>query len=441
MTNDAGSKAPVRQELRGRPSDIFLVTLLFGVVNFALSPLLARALGPVGRGRQSIVAVCDDASSAAFLAGVPQAAGYYAKLGEYDESALLSSCLRFGLAASPLSVAVGALLVLGPLRGYLDITSAWLTFVLVAASPLFATTGATARQLLISRGDMQGIRNVYLWNIALRAVPVSAAYALNTLTLPVAILALSYSAYFANVYALIRLRVRPTRHFAPLRPLLRYGLKILPSSLSQLSSGRVDLLLLSALVDTRMIGLYATAVTLNFAIFQLGSSLGIKAYAQAGPSREQLGRAAATVRDAWCLTSVMGVGLLAFSASGALALVFGASFRGASLPTVVLLPGTVLYTVGVALLGSICQVLGRPGWNSAGQAVALVVDAAALLILVPCLHLAGAALASTLASLCGFLVIWTGARRAGLEGIRPTWEHARGLARRIMLPALARLRR
>lgn len=440
MSKDPVPEASSEEGLRGRPSDIFVVTLLFGIVNLALSPLLARSLGPVGRGRQSVVAVVDDFSSAAFLAGVPQAAGYYAKLGQHDESALLSACIRFGLLASPLSLTIGALVSLGPLRGYLDTTSAWLTFFLIAASPLFATTGVTARQLLISRGDLLGIRNVYLWTIALRAMPVGAAYALHELTLPVAILALSYSAYFANIYALIRLNVRPTRRSAPLGRLLRYGIKSVPSALSQLSSGRIDQLLLAALVDTRLVGLYATAVMLNFAIFQLGSSFGIKAYAQAGPSPEQLRRAAATVRDTWCLTLVMGLVLLAFSVSGALGLVFGTSFGGAALPTVVLLPGTVLYAVGVGVLGSICQGLGCPGWNSAGQVIALLVDAAALLVLVPFMHLAGAALASTLASLCGFLVIWTGARRAGLRGIRPTWKHAGGLAKRIMVAVRGRLR-
>ena len=393
--------------------------MVVGIVNFALSPLLARSLGPVGRGSQSLVSVCDDASTAAFLMGIPASAGYEAKLRRYDDGQLLGSAVRFGILATPLSVAIAVAIVLGPLGPLLDGPSKILSFLLIGLSPLVGTIGVTARQLLVTRGDLTGVSRVSLVAVGLRSGIIITAFVTHSLHLAVAIVAISFTGYAANVYALFRLHVRPTRPTAPLLHLLRYGVKTIPSSLSQLSSGRIDQLLLAPFLSSHDLGLYAVSVTFNFAIVQLGHSVGVKVFYQAGASATEKNAAARTIRQTICLLLFLGLGLAVFSFAGGVTLLLGSPFSGASLPCLLLIPGSIAYAAGVGVIGAVCQALGRPGWNSVSQVTTLVLLAAALPFVAPRYGLVGVALASTLAYVFGAGLLFVSAKRMGVAPLMP----------------------
>lgn len=398
---------------------LFSSTLAFQFVGLVLGPLLARALGPVGRGRAALVTVYDDASTAVFHCGLPSSIGYFGKEGIYSEQALASAALRYGVRALPLSLLAGVATVRGPLAG-LDHVSEALVLVLVGFSPLLATLSVVGRQFLLNRGDLAGLSKVYRLQLLCRATLVVGAFLAHSLTLPVAILALSFSSFAGSLFAWRRSGVRPVGPPAPLRPLLAYGVRALPGSLCNLANGRVDQLLVAPLLGTRQLGLYAVVVSLNFVIVNVGLSVGTASFSEVRgvANGERDAPAARRLRLAGLLALTTSVPVAVFLVSPVFPLAFGDDYAAAVGTGLVLLPGSIAFAV--MLVGQ--QVLiahGRPGWGSAGLVVGIVGLAVLMAPCVSAFGLLGAALASSVGYALGLAVILGALHQTGVRYMLP----------------------
>jgi O-antigen/teichoic acid export membrane protein len=99
-------------------------TSLTGLLVYGLSaitgPLLARALGPAGRGDLAAVLVPSELVGWALLCGLPMAAMYYAD--EYPHRQLVVGAWAYAVAAGGIVVAIGWWLVPRYLHGHPDQT-------------------------------------------------------------------------------------------------------------------------------------------------------------------------------------------------------------------------------------------------------------------------------------------------------------------------------
>jgi O-antigen/teichoic acid export membrane protein len=215
--------------------------------------------------------------------------------------------------------------------------------------------------------------------------------------------------YFRDVG---RPSVKLARHVAA------YGTRAELTSITLLLNGRLDFIIVTALVGPAALGVYAVAsraaellrlpsLAINYVLYP--------AYARLGGAMAAV-QARAAIRRTWWVPAALAVPV-AVAAPVVLPLVYGPAFRAAVVPTWILLVGMAgggVYGVLSAFLSGI----GRPGLTSIAQAAGLVVTVALDLTLIPHLGIVGAATASTLAYLTTTCVLVACFRmnRAGSRG-------------------------
>ena len=194
----------------------------------------------------------------------------------------------------------------------------------------------------------------------------------------------------------------------------RYGLRGQVGGILSLVNLRLDVAILGALAGPGVLGVYAVASKYaellrlpGLAItYVLYPRLAVQDPAEAGR------RVAAMLPRAFGLTVLAAVPLAA--AVPLLPLVYGHAFNAAVIPTYILLVGLV----GEGVAGVVSAYLygvGRPGANSLGLGVAVIVTLVLDLLLIPHYHAVGAAFASAaayLTSSAALLFCYFAVRRA-----------------------------
>ncbi len=183
------------------------------------------------------------------------------------------------------------------------------------------------------------------------------------------------------------------------RQVMAYGFRAQIGSITLLLNGRLDFALVGGLVGPSALGIYAIAS--RFAELLRLPNLAVSYVLYPSYARDNEDVAATKARKMMRRTGWVPLALaipIGIAATFLLAPVYGEQFRQAVGPTWVLLVGLSgggLAAVATAhLLGA-----GRPGLNSLGQGVGLVVTVVLDLLLIPRLGVMGAAIASCFAYL------------------------------------------
>ncbi len=408
---------------------------------FVTAPILARALGPSGRGTVALVGVYDELSTNLFNAGVPSAVGFATKEGRASVPALLGATRRFSLLLLPCSIAAGAAVAIWPLAD-LPTGARLVGFALVALSPVANTFLIACRNILMARGDLATLRTLALVQAATRGAAIVGLAVLGWLEPALAAVCLSVSVLLANAVAWRRVQDRPGPP-APLRPLLRFGLRSLPGTLSNLANNRLDQVLIAPMLGTRALGIYAVAVGVTFVPVQVGAGLAYASFRRVRPS-DPTGPgapAAALLRRAGLLTAI-ACALTGLAAAGGLELVYGHDFSTAVTPTLLLLPASLF--LGLHLVATqVANALEVPEHASIGQVAGVVVTVVGLILVLPDHGIAGAAVVSSIAAAVRHLVTLALLRGRGVRGTFPGRAELVGVAadgRRIVRRARARVR-
>lgn len=192
-------------------------------------------------------------------------------------------------------------------------------------------------------------------------------------------------------------RIDPGSEPVSMRGLLGYGLKLYPASVTSYFSYRADIYLLQVLLSApgRAVGLYSYAVTLAELVFYIPDSVSTIFFPHvSGSSEETADRQVGLVtRFTILLTLCAAVALI--PAAWLLFVIVLPSFGDALPAMLVLLPGVISLSLS-KILTSYVSGRGRPGPVSVAAVAALSINIAANLVLIPSLGIIGAALASLL---------------------------------------------
>lgn len=193
--------------------------------------------------------------------------------------------------------------------------------------------------------------------------------------------------------------LKPDFHL--LRRCLAYSMRIHPGTLIGLANGRLDQLLMTALVAPKALGLYAFAVTLSELLNQVASAVSLVLLPKIAGTTDEAGRLIVAIQSArWVLIiSSVGAFVLYFAAPILVSFLWGSRFAEAVPTARILLPGTV--ALGLAITLSTClRGAGKPLVGTIAELTSLVVMIPLLLFLLPRLGIYGAGVAST----CGYIV-------------------------------------
>jgi O-antigen/teichoic acid export membrane protein len=379
---------------------------LMVLLAFVTSPILARALGPSGRGDLAAIFVV------LILAPTIADLGLYVYVSRERArevrsiGSILGSTVPIAITVSLIGVllAVPIAHVLG--RGRRDVVLfIELGLFMLPLSVVFQTlygvvVGAQRWRLIMLAKFLSAIGPavlIVLLSVAgsLRVDTAAAAYLVCGLV--------------ANLPFLGGLRgSRPWRFESQIaREGLAFGLRAWLSSLASQTNAKLDQLLMVGLVSSSELGLYALAVTLATASSSLTSAISNALMPRVAAGEPAL--AARACRVTILLVGVYGVAL-ALVSPVLVPFVFGSAFTGSVTMLIVLLAAT-MFLVPAQVLGAAVIAAGEPGAAARSQLVGMAITVPALIVVLPLAGGVGAATVSLAAYAASFVVVFASALR------------------------------
>lgn len=389
--------------LSGRPISLsFGASLTIQAANALSGVLLARTLGPVGRGEVTAVLLWPSLLVAVGSLGVYQSTSFHVARAEEPAGTLVGTAIAIAAVQTVVLVGVGLGLVPLVLSRYgSSVEHSGLLFLAFVPLNLVAVYLMAALNGLGRFGLFNVLRVLVIALTVSLLGGFALAHALSPRTAVLAYLAANLVTAFTALVMVKRVVRGPFRVSRALAPRMAiYGLKAHSANVSGLANQNLDQLLISVFLAPARLGLYAVAVTFTSLTSLVGGSVGMVALPSLArlDSTEERARAA---RRFVALTiagsALVTVPLLVFTPA-LMTLFFGSAFAEvANVARILLIASVVLSTNRV--LTAIVNGIGRPLDAGIAETLALTVTVGGLAALLPTLGLTGAALASLLAYL------------------------------------------
>jgi O-antigen/teichoic acid export membrane protein len=365
--------------------------------------VLARVLGPSGRGAVAFLTVTTLIVSGLVSVGIPSATTVLVPQRPDDRRALLANLVAYTSVACLLGGAMcyGTLLAVPSLRPSGVEPVVLLLFIggtvfagLVDAGTAFvlASERTVAMALILAIGP---------WFYAVIMVGLDLTVGLDVTYAGAAWVA-AYGLW-ATLFAVTNVRWaglgRPNLRL--LRESVGFGVRAWIGGMARLLNFRFDQMLMQYLAAEAALGLYAVAVNLSEMLFYLPATVGLLLVPRvaAADASERLPRTLAAHRMTILITTIS---MLVAAVLGPLLIapIFGDAYRGAVHPFLLLLPGAIGFSLmrvfANALMGS-----SLPGRSSIDAIVALVTGIVLDVVLIPSFGANGAAAAASVALLAG----------------------------------------
>ena len=365
--------------------------------------LIARALGPSGRGTVAFIAVTSLLLARIVRFGVGEATVVFAAQRRRARPILLANILVFAAFAGSASAALvcGALVLAPSVRppglGNVELAA-------LALSVLAATLADAGYKFVAgcSRFRLHAlVTTTTSWTYAVVIAAVWAAFGLTAARAAFAWAALHglralllFSASALDVgWRLPGLSL--------LRESMRFGLRAWVGTLADDLNFRVDQILVAVIASEAALGIYAVAVNAYEILLYLpgGAATALLPLIAGSPRELRAERTLHAFRSV-ALVTAASVVVAVFLGPVLLPIAFGSSFEGSVGPFLLLLPG-VLGAVFLATFTSALVASSAPGLSSLGPLTSLFVGLALDFALIPRFGASGAAAAASAAFIAG----------------------------------------
>jgi O-antigen/teichoic acid export membrane protein len=418
---DSGVQSEQRSWLSRRPVSLSLGTsLLIQAANVLTGVLLARILGPAGRGELAAVLLWPSVLAAIGSLGIYEATSFHVARGKEAVGTLVGTAAAIAWVQSVFLVGVGLGLVPLVLSHYgARVEHAGMLF--LAFVPLnlvslyaMATLNGLGRFGLFSflRVLVIAVATAFVGGLALAHVlsPRTAVFSYLAANLVNAVIAV------ALVRRVVPGPFRVSRTLA--RQMAIFGLKSHSANVSGLVNERLDQLMISVFLAPARLGLYAIAGTVTALTSLIGGSVAMIALPSLARLEvlEERARAARRFVVLTIALSALVTAPLIVLAPTLITFFFGSAFAPVANVARILLVAAVVFSTN-RVLTAILNGIGRPLDAGVGETLALVATVGGLAVLLPTLGLTGAALASLLAYVVSGC--WMARRVMAELGIRP----------------------
>lgn len=414
MSDTAAYDGPVKplptrlREILHRPSVRRLVLVPMGfdasilVMNLITGIVVARALGPAGRGEIAAILLLAQLGVWFFSGGVMEAVTFRLSRHPEDGPRLFGTWLVIGLPLSLLAIVVAELalpvLFSAQTEATIDLGRIYVTVVLVMMLQ------AVLYGMLLGSHDFLLYNMVRLIQPALVAAAYIALWATTGLSVEAALAinaaATAIASFIAGIRTLRRNGLgRPSKMLA--RNTLSYGLRAHMGSVAGLVNARIDLLVIPAFLGAASVGLYSVAANVTSVIVALTATIRSLVLPVASRHDGQSPRTVIRTLHAVLLICVAIAIPLALLANVALGLVYGAEFEGAATALRILLPGVVVDAAALVLWSGLLAA-NRPFMPSVAAAPAAVLTIVGLVLFLKSGGIEAAAIVST----CAYTVVF-----------------------------------
>jgi O-antigen/teichoic acid export membrane protein len=407
--------------------------------------LVARALGPEGRGEISVLTALGAMAVLLASLGLHTSSIYFIGRFKNDADGVITN--------NTIAAVVGGLATAVALLGaclvfqdqLLNAISVGLLLVFLPWVPFNYFNEFGSRTAL-------GMGSVALMNLPLLvgavglllgtaiALAVFGSHVVPLLVVRVAIEVVAAICLVVGLRKLRRFRFRPSM---PLfRRQLRYGLRNYASSLMWTLLLQSDIVLCNHFLGKGETGVYSVAVSVGLPVTVLAAAIGTLTFQRVSSDESAENRAANTNRILRLLLPIVLIGSAAIAAAApwVVPFVYGESFRPAVTALIIILPGLIALTLETVVMNFLAGE-GSPPIIYQAPFLALVVNVVANLFVIPRWGINGAAMTSSvcyilvLVTVLAFYIRWTGSRPRDVLMLRA--EDIRVLRRGSVAPAVA----
>ncbi len=372
------------------------------VLNLITGIIIARALGPVGRGEIAAILLLSQLAVWFFSGGATEAIGFRLARNPGDGPRLLGTWLVIGI---PLG-----LLAIGVAEVMLPILFSAQTPHTIALGRVYVVIVLVMMLQVAQYGMLLGSHDFLFYNLTRFILPavIAAGYVAlwvaGVLSVELALIvnaAATCTAFLAAGVRLLRRQGigRPSKALA--RNTLAFGLRTHMGSIAGQVSARLDLLIIPAFLGAASVGLYSVAVNVTSIISTLTATIATIVMPVAARRDRQSPRTVVRTLQVVVLIGVAIAIPLAVLANIALNVVYGADFEGAATALRILLPGVVLAAAAMVLWSGLIAA-NRPLLSSVAAVPAAVLTVVGLILFLEHGGIDAAAIVST----CAYTVLF-----------------------------------
>ena len=422
--------------------NIFLLPL-----GIATSVLIARSVGPAGKGSLDLIIATAALLAMVLSLSLPQGVTFIVAQGKVATSVIASQLVLVSILQAIIALIVLLLLTFTDyFHLFLPNWGLWIVagvvvYVWIDMLAKFWAAILTGQQqiAIVNNSEFVGRVSQFVGLFIL----VGVLY-LTGRQLSVGFLFLVALAAATLINILLLLSLAPKFHFSrdltALRGALDFAVPCYAANVAQFLNYKLDVFVVGFFAGAASVGRYTLAVSLGQLLWLMSNSVASVLLPKVAASTDDGGSIRHTVRvtrlSLWA-TAVCGLAL-AVLATQAIPLLYGEAFRPSVMALVWLLPGIVIFSVANVLAAYIAGI-GKPKLNLLVSGISLIVTISLDLVLIPNLNIVGAAIASTVSySLSALLLIVFFIRETGAsvrEVLLPTSEDVK------ILLSVARLRR
>ncbi len=391
-----------------RIAGVFATRIAQFVLGFGSSFIIAKFLGPEGRGAYVAVLLVPGTVFALGQLGWPSAINYFAGSG-----APIKDLVRWSVIVTvvySIAIFATAIVLLPVLEGSILKAAPPELLRLVLLTLPVSALAACGGSILYGRQAIRPYSIILVGQSVGSLVGIVVLVGVLHLGVPGAI-ATSIIVGIIGAIAVLRevrrvARADPGNGTVSLRDVAGYGLKLYPASVTSFFNYRADVYLLQSLLAApgRAVGLYSYAVSLAELTFYIPDSVSTIFFPHvAGSTEEASNRQVGQVaRFTILLTLFAAIGLV--PAGWLLFQIVLPTFSDAFPAMLVLLPGVVSLSLS-KILSSYVSARRRPGPPSVAATAGLAANIAANLVLIPMLGIVGASAASVISYTCEAVIL------------------------------------
>ena len=383
-----------------------ILSLLLATVNAAV---IARVLGPSGKGILALTVLAPNIFALFLSGGISVANVYYIGQKRFDLPTLSANATAFTVMATGLGVAIAAVLyTTGLMEKLLPGVPPGLLALSMLGLP-FSLLNSYFISLLQGRQLISQINLVSLMQRGSTVVLSLLTVALLGWGLTGSVLAVLASSVLSVAVLGVMLR-RLGARFWPrwnrlvIKTTLKFGLRGYVANVLQFFNYRLDLFLVNYFLGPSSTGIYTVAVAMAEMLWYLPNAVGFVIFPKSANTKaETMNRFTPRVFRLTMALTAAGAVAMAIFGKPFIDIVYSPAFASAYGPMLALLPGVVLLGGGKVLTNEIAG-RGYPQYNSIASGVSLVLTIGLDLLLIPRLGVLGAAVASSVAYIAIFIL-------------------------------------
>lgn len=389
----------------------FLSQILIFIIGFITSIILARALGPTGKGTYTLIILIPTVILKLGSLGIDVANVYFTGSKKYEIKDIVSNSLFASiLLSSILIILFLGIFYLKIFQNFLNSNQInfihlWVAVLIIPFSLFFGFLRSIilGQEKIIIYNKINIFQNIFqltsiiILLLIFKQGVIGAIIAYVFTVICVTSLVVLFIKKYTKIYVSYNEKI--------FKDLVKYGVKAYFGNLAQFLNYRLDMFLVAIFLTPAAVGYYSIAVGIAERLWMLPGAIASVLF----PRISSLKNVAANnltpriSRHTFFFTIFLSL-ILAILAKPLIKLFFGITFLPSLIPLLVLLPGIIALSVSKVLTADLAG-RGKPQYGSYSSFVALVLNVLLNLWLIPRWGISGAAFATTVAYTMSTLLV------------------------------------